>query len=91
MVYHINVIEILEEINQKDTPPSSNPHTPQMTIIPKISGHVINHSDNNNVCMCREGNKPKLNFKNCLFLVVRHLPLLIYGIKNGGFKFEVQR
>ncbi|RAP70401.1 hypothetical protein ACZ87_02794 [Candidatus Erwinia dacicola] len=33
MVYHINVIEILEEINQKDTPPSSNPHTPQMTII----------------------------------------------------------
>ncbi len=27
--------------------------------ITKISGHDINHSDNNNVCMGSEGNKPK--------------------------------
>lgn len=32
MAYHLSVVEILEEINQQDTPPSSNPHTPQMTI-----------------------------------------------------------
>lgn len=50
--------------------------------ITKISGNDIHHSDDNNVCMGSEGNKPKLNFKNCLFLVVRHLPLLIYGMKK---------
>jgi hypothetical protein len=32
MAYHLSVVEILEEINQQDTPPSSDPHTPQMTI-----------------------------------------------------------
>ncbi|EHL2773905.1 hypothetical protein KCE64_004733 [Salmonella enterica subsp. enterica serovar Hvittingfoss] len=32
MAYHLSVVEIREEINQQDTPPSSNPHTPQMTI-----------------------------------------------------------
>ncbi|WP_261169177.1 hypothetical protein [Serratia ficaria] len=32
MAYHLSVVEIPEEINQQDTPPSSNPHTPQMTI-----------------------------------------------------------
>src|SRR5699024_6759599 len=35
MAYHLSVVEILDEINQQDTPPSSVPHTPQMTITHK--------------------------------------------------------
>ncbi|WP_212668255.1 hypothetical protein, partial [Salmonella enterica] len=34
MAYHLSVVEIREEINQQDMPPSPNPHTPQMTITP---------------------------------------------------------
>ncbi|RAP71601.1 hypothetical protein ACZ87_01581 [Candidatus Erwinia dacicola] len=32
MAYHLSVVKILQKINQQDTPPSSNLHTPQMTI-----------------------------------------------------------
>lgn len=46
----------------------------------RISEEDINHRDNDNGCIGNKGNKPKLNFKNCLFLVVRHLPLLIQGV-----------
>ncbi|RAP69606.1 hypothetical protein ACZ87_03602 [Candidatus Erwinia dacicola] len=39
MAYHLSVVEILEEINQQETPPSSNPHTPQMTITLMLRPH----------------------------------------------------
>jgi hypothetical protein len=42
MAYHLSVVEIREEINQQDTPPSSNAHTPQMTITPqKLVSHLF--------------------------------------------------
>ncbi|HEY3986964.1 hypothetical protein [Cedecea sp.] len=36
MAYHLSVVEICHEINQQDTPPSSNPRTPEMSITRSI-------------------------------------------------------
>ncbi|MGV7960159.1 IS4 family transposase [Photorhabdus tasmaniensis] len=48
----------------------------------RISENDINHRGNDSDCIDSRENKQKLNFKNCLFLVVRHLSLLIQGIKK---------
>ncbi|NHB63194.1 hypothetical protein C5472_19385 [Photorhabdus sp. RW14-46] len=47
-----------------------------------ISENDINHRGNDSDCIDSRENKQKLNFKNCLFLVVKHLSLLMQGIKK---------
>jgi hypothetical protein len=42
MAYHLSVVEICHEINQQDTPPSSNPRTPEMSItLTNLSGEGV--------------------------------------------------
>ncbi|ECD9518118.1 transposase [Salmonella enterica subsp. diarizonae] len=48
----------------------------------RISENDINLRGNDNGGVSRKENKQKLNFKNCLFLIVRHLPLLIHGVEK---------
>lgn len=48
----------------------------------RVSGNDIHHRGKDNDCIDSRENKQKLNFKNCLFLVVKHVSLLIKGIKN---------
>lgn len=48
----------------------------------RISENDINHRSSDSDCVDRRENKKKLNFKNCLFLIVRHLPLLIHGVEK---------
>lgn len=48
----------------------------------RVSGNDIHHRGKDNDCIDSRENKQKLNFKNCLFLVVKHMSLLIKGIKN---------